>query len=614
MRLTIGLRITLGFGLATFLLLLVAIATYRSVGRLVDAAQWREHTYEVLRDADAVASTLDAAESGARGFIVMGDEQYLESYRDAEAHSLELIRTLHTMTSDNASQQPRLDRLEEFTRKRFAEFGTAIATRRLQGFDAARELVAAGQGRRTMEETRSALSQVTGEERRLLSAREVETRASVDAAYATILIGSLLAVLVLVIGSFVITRSITKPIAELMIGAEKLGAGELGYRINMRGEDETAGLAVAFDRMAGRREAAENLVNAQSRERERVLAAVGETVQRLATASKELVAGAAQQAAGMQQQAAAVAETVTVVDEVNHTSSQAAERARGVAGSARKSEEVGRVGRKAVDDAVAVINVAKEQADKVAGKIASLAEQTQTVGEIVAVITDIAEQTNLLALNAAIEASRAGEHGRGFAVVATEVKALADESKKATQRVRRILGDIQKMASAAVMSTEDGTRSMNSATRAAAVAGETIGTLEVVVGEVAEAAAQIAASAGQQATGLAQIHQAMRDINPGEYAESRRDAPSAGRGERPRHARRKAANPRHERIVATWIASRSRGSCLPPSSTNSKGTSPISTATYSRSSARSPTRRVPSCCTRFFVPRTRSKARRARRA
>ena len=70
----------------------------------------------------------------------------------------------------------------------------------------------------------------------------------------------------------------------------------------------------------------------------------------------------------------------------------------------------------------------------------ALAEQAQAIGEIIATVNDIADQTNILALNAAIEASRAGGQGRGFAVVAGEVKALADQSKRATQQVRQILG------------------------------------------------------------------------------------------------------------------------------------------------------------------------------
>jgi methyl-accepting chemotaxis protein len=145
--------------------------------------------------------------------------------------------------------------------------------------------------------------------------------------------------------------------------------------------------------------------------------------------------------------------------------------------------------------------------------ILALAEQAQAIGEIIATVNDIAEQTNLLALNAAIEASRAGEHGRGFGVVATEVKTLADQSKKATEQVRQILGEIQKATSAAVMTTEACSRSVNGTMKVIAQAGDSIRSLSDIISQAAEAAAQIAASAGQQATGTAQIHLAMKNIN-----------------------------------------------------------------------------------------------------
>ena len=116
----------------------------------------------------------------------------------------------------------------------------------------------------------------------------------------------------------------------------------------------------------------------------------------------------------------------------------------------------------------------QEQVEATAENILALAEQAQAIGEITAAVADVAEQTNLLALNAAIEASRAGEHGKGFAVVAGEVKALADQSKKATAQVRQILGEIQKGTNAAVLSTEEVTKGVASAGRVADQAGQTI--------------------------------------------------------------------------------------------------------------------------------------------
>src|SRR5436309_9556961 len=105
----------------------------------------------------------------------------------------------------------------------------------------------------------------------------------------------------------------------------------------------------------------------------------------------------------------------------------------------------------------------KEKVEATAENILTLAEQAQAIGNIIAAVNDIAEQTNLLALNAAIEASRAGEHGKGFTVVAGEVKALADQSKKATGQVRQILGEIQKATNTAVLSTEAVTKGVAAA-------------------------------------------------------------------------------------------------------------------------------------------------------
>jgi PAS domain S-box-containing protein len=247
--------------------------------------------------------------------------------------------------------------------------------------------------------------------------------------------------------------------------------------------------------------------------KDRLLRAVADTAQSVASAAAEILAASTQQAAGAQQQAAAVAQTMATVDEVAQTSDQAAQRVRAVSEMSQRTVDISRTGRKAVDEAVSMMGTVKEQVESLAENILALAEQAQQIGEIIATVNEIAEQTNMLALNAAIEAARAGEHGRGFSVVASEVKALAEQSKKATAQVRQILGEIQKATNSAVMATEDSTRSVNSAITVADQAGGTIRTLADTINEAAQAASQIAASASQQAAGMTQIHQATRNIS-----------------------------------------------------------------------------------------------------
>jgi methyl-accepting chemotaxis protein len=184
-----------------------------------------------------------------------------------------------------------------------------------------------------------------------------------------------------------------------------------------------------------------------------------------------------------------------------------------VASSYETAVTVSSEGRKALDDTVTAMNTVNARTEAIAGDILSLAENSLEIGEIVSVVAEIADQTNLLALNAAIEASRAGEHGRGFNVVASEIRALADQSKSATTRVRRILMEIQKSTNAAVVGAEEGTKSVGRALETVRDAGETIRQLEAIIADSARSVAQIAASAGQQKAGMKQIHEAMHYID-----------------------------------------------------------------------------------------------------
>jgi methyl-accepting chemotaxis protein len=295
--------------------------------------------------------------------------------------------------------------------------------------------------------------------------------------------------------------------------AEQSSSGDHAADAPPLGEDEVGRLGEAWNGVLA---TIRHLLGEEKAARvrlETLLAGVSETANGISAAAAELLAGTTEQTAAAQQQAEAVAQTVSTVNEVAETSRQAAERAPSVADAANRAVEIARAGRKAVDDTVVGLRSVKDQVQAITEGTMALAEQGQAIGEITSTVKDLAEQTNLLALNAAIEASRAGEQGKGFAVVAGEVKALADQSKKATAQVRQILGQIQKATTSAVAAAEEGKRSVDAAVMVALQAGETIRALGETVTESGQVVGQMAASAGQQATGMSQIHHAMSNIN-----------------------------------------------------------------------------------------------------
>jgi methyl-accepting chemotaxis protein len=451
---TIGKKIAGGFGIALALQALIGVISYWSIDVLLETNKNVTRTHAVIDELNVLLLRMVDQETGQRGFLLTHDPDFLAPYHDAAPKITRAMKRLFVL-SDNEEQRKQLEELEERVKRRQAytqetiELGNSKDAEK--GFVDAHALEKKRKGKDRMDDVRKKAGEIVDTQQHLLGEREKTAREVAVIATYSIGGGALLAFVFVAVASFFIVTSITRSIDD--------------------------------------------------------------GVSRLTSASAEILSGTTQQASGAQEQAAAVTQTMTTVDEVSQTADQSAQRAKSVGETVTRTLEVGKSGRKVVEDSLTAMEAVKEKVETTAQNILMLAEQAQAISDIIAAVNDIAEQTNLLSLNAAIEASRAGEHGKGFAVVAGEVKALADQSKKATAQVRQILGEIQKATNTAVLSTEEVTKGVAGAIKVSSQAAETIKALADTLGETAQAVKQIAASIGQQATGMTQISQAMRNID-----------------------------------------------------------------------------------------------------
>jgi methyl-accepting chemotaxis protein len=455
---TIGKKIAAGYGLALGVLVALGGLSYWSTTRLVRNNARVERSYKVLASLEALLSLLKDAETGQRGFLLTGKKSYLKPYHEARASLDTQLQDLRDLFANDPDQQLALRDVKSLMDRKLEEMALTIQQRekdtdgKQEGLRQALVIVEKDEGKKLMDEIRHIVNdRMAPVERERLAERSAGAEASATATIYTVLLGTPVAIVLVSLGGFLIARSITGPIRD--------------------------------------------------------------TVGQLTATSAEILASTSQQASGAREQAAAVAQTVATVNQVTQTSEQAAQRARCVGDTFQRTAETGKAGRQAIEESLAAKRHVQGQVETTAENILALAEQAQAIGEIIATVNDIAEQTNLLALNAAIEASRAGEYGRGFSVVAAEVKALAEQSRKATVQVRHILGEIQKATNKAVLSTEEVTRGVAQAIRLGTQASETMAVLADALSTTAQAATQIVASAGQQATGMAQIHQAIQNID-----------------------------------------------------------------------------------------------------
>ena len=288
-----------------------------------------------------------------------------------------------------------------------------------------------------------------------------------------------------VLFAWLLTNSITKPIANALSAAEEIAEGNLTRPITVDGEDEAGRLLLAMSKM-------------QDKLRDTLQRISGSATQ-LASAAEELNSVTDESARGLTQQNNEIEQAATAVNEMTSAVEEVARNAVSTSEASKNATTSAGDGRDLVQETVSAIERMSADVQSTATLIGDLANESRDIGKVLDVIRGLADQTNLLALNAAIEAARAGEAGRGFAVVADEVRALAHRTQQSTSEIERMIGSIQSGTEHAVDSMRNSTERAESTLNIARGAGLSLDTINSAIVEINERNLVIASAAEEQA-------------------------------------------------------------------------------------------------------------------
>ncbi|QBP74222.1 HAMP domain-containing protein [Herbaspirillum huttiense] len=283
------------------------------------------------------------------------------------------------------------------------------------------------------------------------------------ASIAALVLGGLIA--------WLLTRSISRPLAQAVSVAQSVQSGDLGSRIEVTSKDELGQLMAALKGM-----------------NDSLVAIVGEVrhgTDTIAVASDEIKRGNMDLSHRTEQQAGSLQETASAMEQLTATVKQTSDNAREAKRLADNASDVATKGGAAVNRVVETMHAISTSSHKIV--------------DIISVIDGIAFQTNILALNAAVEAARAGEQGRGFAVVASEVRSLAQRSAVAAKEIEALINEsVAKVATGEKQVSE---------------AGSTMDEVVRSIQSVTHIVQDISAASTEQTAGLEQINTAVARID-----------------------------------------------------------------------------------------------------
>ncbi len=271
--------------------------------------------------------------------------------------------------------------------------------------------------------------------------------------------------------AYLITRSVTEPMARAVEATRHIAEGDLSRPINVSGQDEMAQLARSLDEM-----------QASLRD---IVGDVRRTTDSITVASSEVAMGSQDLSGRTEQTASSLEETASTMEHIS--------------GTIRNTADAARTANQLVTGAADAATKGGDVVTQVVNTMSDITDSSRRIVDIIGVIDGIAFQTNILALNAAVEAARAGEQGRGFAVVAGEVRALAQRAANAAKEIKGLITVSSEKVEVGASLVQE--------------AGASMQDIVTSVQRVADIIGEITSASTEQSDGISQINAAVSHLD-----------------------------------------------------------------------------------------------------